>query len=115
MQTKVWVRGLTLVVVGAVLSWPAGAATIFGTFTRQGKPVSKAQLTLSCPDLPKPALAHTDERGSYHFSVTAKGSCKLSFRSGTVQAETDVLIDPNPTQYDFDVDTSKGAPRLVRR
>jgi hypothetical protein len=115
MQSKFWVRGLTGVVLGAVLSWPAGAATISGTITRAGKPVYKAQLILSCPDLATPALTHTDEHGAYKFSVSAKGSCRLSFRSGTVSAEANVILDPDSTQYDFEVDTTKGGVSLVRR
>jgi hypothetical protein len=115
MQSKYGLRGLTGVLLGAVLSAPAGAATLLGTISHRGAPMSKAQLILHCPGLEKPALAHTDERGSYHFSVNATGSCRLSFRSGTLSAETSVNIDADPTQYDFELDTSKGAPNLVRR
>ena len=115
MKIKPWVRGLAAVFVGALLAWPASAATIFGTLTQKGKPVAKAQLTLSCAGLATPAQTQTDDRGTYHFSLAAKGSCKLSYQNGSAKAETDVIIDPKPTQYDFEVDTSAGAARLVRR
>jgi hypothetical protein len=115
MQIKPSVRILSAVVVGAVLSWPASAATIFGTLTQKGKPVAKAQLTLSCPGLATAAKTQTDDRGTYHFSLQAKGSCKLTYQNGSVTADADVIIDPNPTQYDFEVDTSAGAAKLVRR
>ncbi|HEV7432078.1 MAG TPA: carboxypeptidase-like regulatory domain-containing protein [Steroidobacteraceae bacterium] len=115
MQNKVWVRGLAAVMLGALLSTPASAATIFGTLTQKGKPVAKAHLTLSCPGAAAPAETQTDDRGTYHFSVTAKGSCKLSYQNGAVTAQTDVIIDPNPTQYDFDLDMDKAGARLVRR
>ena len=115
MQTKSWIRGMTALVLGVVLSAPASAATIFGTLTQKGKPVARAHLTLSCAGLAAPAETQTDDRGSYHFSLTAKGSCKLTYQSGSVQAQTDVIVDPNPTQYDFDVDVSSAGARLVRR
>ena len=115
MQNKFWVRGLAALALGALLSAPANAATIFGTVTQKGKPVAKAHLTLSCPGLDAPVEAQTDDRGSYHFSLKAKGSCKLSYQNGTVQAQTDVVVDPNPTQYDFDLDMGKDGARLVRR
>jgi hypothetical protein len=115
MQDKPWIRGSAAVLVGALLASPAFAATIFGTLTQKGKPVAKAQLSLSCPGLSAPAQTQTDARGAYHFSVSAKGGCKLSYQNGSSSAATDVIIDPNPTQYDFEVDTSSGAARLVRR
>lgn len=115
MQRKSWIRGSTVLLVGTMLASPVFAATIFGTITQKGKPVAKAQLSLSCPGLSAPAQTQTDARGSYHFSVTAKGSCKLSYQGGGASANADVIIDPNPTQYDFELDTSAGAARLVRR
>ncbi len=115
MHNNAWVRGLAALLLGVVLSAPASAATIFGTLTQKGKPVAKAQLTLSCAGLAAPVTTQTDERGSYHFSLTAKGSCKLAYQSAGVKAETDVIVDPNPTQYDFEVDVGKAGARLVRR
>lgn len=115
MQHKSWVRGSAALLVGAMLAAPAFAATIFGTITQKGKPIANAQLSLSCPGLSAPAQTQTDARGTYHFSVAAKGGCKLSYQGGGTAVTTDVIIDPNPTQYDFDVDTSSGAARLVRR
>jgi hypothetical protein len=115
MQRRSWVRGTAALVAGALLATPAFAATIFGTLTQKGKPVAKAQLSLSCPGLPAPVQTQTDARGTYHFSVTTKGSCKLSYQNAGATAITDVIVDPNPTQYDFEVDTSSGAARLVRR
>lgn len=115
MQTKIWVRGLAATALGLVLAWPASAATIFGSITLKGKPVAKANLTLSCAGLAAPAQTQTDDRGTYHFSLAAKGSCKLTYQSGSVQAQTDVIVDPNPTQYDFDVDMGTAGARLVRR
>lgn len=115
MRGRSWVRGATAVAVGAMLAFPALAATIFGTLTQKGKPVAQAQLALSCPGLSAPVQTQTDARGTYHFSVPAKGGCKLSYQNGASTATTDVIIDPNPTQYDFEVDTSAGAARLVRR
>ena len=115
MQTRTWVRALAGTALGVVLSWPASAATIFGTITQGGKPVANAELTLGCAGLPAPVKTQTDGRGTYHFSLTTKGSCKLSFQSGSVQAQADVIVDPNPTQYDFDVVTSAAGARLVRK
>jgi hypothetical protein len=115
MQNKFWIRGLAALTLGALLSAPASAATIFGTVTQTGKPVAKAHLTLSCAGLEAPVETQTDDRGSYHFSLKAKGSCKLTYQNGSVQAQTQVVVDPNPTQYDFDLDTSAAAARLVRR
>ena len=115
MHHKTWIRGSTALLVGALLASPAFAATIFGTLTQKGKPVAQAQLSLSCPGLAAPAQTQSDARGSYHFSVTAKGNCKLSYQNAGATAATDVIIDPNPTQYDFDVDASSGTVRLVRR
>jgi len=109
------VRASVAVLAGTLLAAPAFAATIFGTLTQKGKPVAQARLSLSCPGLATPAQAQTDARGSYHFSVAAKGSCKLSYQGGAAAASTDVIFDSNPTQYDFELDTSSGAPRLVRR
>ena len=115
MPRKSWIRGSAVLLAGTLLASPVFAATIFGTLTQKGKPVAKAQLSLSCPGLAAPAQTQTDARGSYHFSVTAKGSCKLSYQGGGAAASTDVIVDPNPTQYDFELDTSAGAARLVRR
>ena len=115
MQNKFWVRGLAALVLGVVLSAPATAATIFGTLTQKGKPVAKAHLTLSCAGLPAPVETQTDDRGSYHFSLKAKGSCKLTYQNGSVEAHTDVVVDPNPTQYDFDLDMGTAGAHLVRR
>ena len=115
MQNKIWVRGLAALVLGVVLSAPASAATIFGTLTEKGKPVAKAHLSLSCAGLAAPMETQTDDRGSYHFSTTAKGSCKLTYQNSGVQAQADVIVDPNPTQYDFDLDIGKAGARLVRR
>ena len=115
MQRKSWIRGSIALLVGTMLASPVLAATIFGTITQKGKPVAKAQLSLNCPGLSAPAQTQTDARGSYHFSVTAKGACKLSYQGGGASANADVIVDPNPTQYDFEVDTSAGAARLVRR
>lgn len=115
MRNRNWIRGSTAVLMGAMLASPAFAATIFGTLTQKGKPVAQAQLSLSCPGLAAPAQTQTDARGAYHFSVSAKGNCKLSYQNGAATASTDVIIDPNPTQYDFDVDMSGGTARLVRR
>jgi len=115
MRSRSWVHGTAVVVAGAMLATPALAATIFGTLTQKGKPVVKAQLSLSCPGLAAPVQTQTDARGTYHFSVSAKGGCKLGYQNGAASATTDVIIDPNPTQYDFEVDTSSGAARLVRR
>lgn len=109
------VRVPVAMLVGTLLAAPAFAATIFGTLTQKGKPVAGAQLALSCPGLPAPVQAQTDARGSYHFSVATKGGCKLSYQGGGATASTSVIFDANPTQYDFEVDTSAGAPRLVRR
>ena len=114
MQRQSWIRG-SAAVLGIMLAAPVVAATIFGTLTQKGKPVAKAQLTLTCPALSAPVQTQTDARGSYHFSVTAKGNCKLSYQNAGATAATDVIMDPNPTQYDFDVDSSGGAARLVRR
>jgi hypothetical protein len=115
MRRKSWVPVLAAAVIGMALSVPASAATIFGTFTQKGKPVPKAHLTLSCAGLPSPVETQTDDRGSYHFSVTAKGGCKLSYQNGGVKAQADVIVDPTPTQYDFDLDVGKDGARLVRR
>ena len=115
MQTRTWVRGLAALALGIVLSAPASAATIFGTLTQKGKPLAKANLTLSCAGLAAPAATQTDDRGSYHFSLAAKGSCKLTYQNGSIQAQTDVIVDPNPTQYDFDLDVGTAGARLVRR
>ena len=115
MQTSNWIRGLAVLVLGVVLSVPANAATIFGTLTQKGKPVAKAHLTLTCAGLTTPAQTQTDDRGSYHFSLPAKGSCKLTYQNGSVQAQTDVIVDPNPTQYDFELDVGTAGARLVRR
>jgi hypothetical protein len=115
MQLKPWIRASLVVLVGAMLARPVHAATIFGTLTQKGKPVAKAQLTLSCPGLASPAATQSDDRGAYHFSVATKGKCKLAVQSGAAKAETDVIVDPNPTQYDFEVDASTAAARLVRR
>ena len=115
MQTRTWLRGLAGTVLGVVLAWPASAATIFGTITQDGKPVANAHLTLGCAGLATPAEAQTDDRGSYHFSLATKGSCKLTYQSGSVQAQTDVIVDPNPTQYDFDIVMGTAGARLVRR
>lgn len=115
MQYRFWVRGLAALALGALLSAPASAATIFGTVTQKGKPVAKAHLTLSCAGLEAPVETQTDDRGSYHFSLKAKGSCKLTYQNGSVQAQTDVVVDPNPTQYDFDLDMGTAGARLVRR
>ncbi len=109
------IRQSAAFLLGAMLAWPAGAATIFGSLTQKGKPVAKAHLSLSCPGLAAPAQTQSDDRGSYHFSVATKGGCKLTYQSGDATAQADVILDPNPTQYDFDVDMSSGAPRLVRR
>ena len=115
MQTSNWIRGLAVLVLGVVLSVPANAATIFGTLTQKGKPVANAHLSLTCAGLTAPAQAQTDDRGSYHFSLPAKGSCKLTYQNGSVQAQTDVIVDPNPTQYDFELDVGTAGARLVRR
>jgi hypothetical protein len=115
MQNRYWFSGLALLVLGLASSSPVAAATIFGTLTQKGKPLAKAQLSLSCPGLPAPVETQTDDRGSYHFSVTAKGTCKLNFQSGALQAQSDVIIDPHPTQYDFEVDLGAAGARLVRR
>ena len=115
MQNKFWVRGSAALVLGVLLSTPASAATVFGTLTQKGKPVGKAHLTLSCPGLATPAETQTDDRGSYHFSLTAKGNCKLSYQNAGVQAQTDVIVDSHPTQYDFDLDVGTAGARLVRR
>ena len=115
MQTKIWVRGLAGIALGVVLSSPVSAATIFGTITQKGKAVASAQLTLSCAGLTAPAQTQTDAWGTYHFSLPSKGSCKLTYQSGNVQAQTDVIVDPNPTQYDFEVDVGSAGARLVRR
>jgi hypothetical protein len=115
MQNKNWIRGLTGLMLATVLAAPVSAATIFGTLTQKGKPVAKAHLTLSCAGLPAAAETQTDDRGAYHFSVSAKGGCKLGYQNGTVKAEADVIFDPNPTQYDFEVDAGAAGARLVRR
>jgi hypothetical protein len=115
MQTRSWIRGLAALALGVVLSAPASAATIFGTLTQKGKPLAKAHLTLSCAGLAAPAATQTDDRGSYHFSLAAKGNCKLTYQNGSIQAQTDVIVDPNPTQYDFDLDVGTAGARLVRR
>ena len=115
MQRKSWIRGSAALLVGTMLASPVLAATIFGTITQKGKPVAKAQLGLTCPGLAAPVQTQTDARGSYHFSVAAKGNCRLSYQNAGAAAATDVIIDPNPTQYDFEVDASSGAVRLVRR
>ena len=115
MQTRTWIRALAGTVLGVVLSWPASAATIFGTITQSGKPVANAELTIGCAGLPAPVKTQTDSRGTYHFSLTSKGSCKLSYQNGAVQAQADVIVDPNPTQYDFEVVPGAAGARLVRR
>jgi hypothetical protein len=115
MRNKFWSRGLSALTLGVLLSAPVSAATIFGTLTQKGKPIAKAHLTLSCAALEAPLETQTDDRGSYHFSLKAKGNCKLSYQNGSVQAQADVVIDPNPTQYDFDLDTGAAGARLVRR
>ena len=69
----------------------------------------------AAPAIIRPAEAQTDDRGSYHFSLATKGSCKLTYQSGSVQAQTDVIVDPNPTQYDFDIVMGTAGARLVRR
>jgi hypothetical protein len=115
MHYKFWIRGLAALALGVVLSMPASAATIFGTLTQKGKPVAKAHLSLSCAGLAAPVETQTDDRGTYHFSLAAKGSCKLTYQNGTVQAQTDVIVDPNPTQYDFDLDVGSAGAHLVRR
>ena len=96
MRNKFWTRGLSALALGVLLSAPVSAATIFGTLTQKGKPIAKAHLTLSCAALearskPRP------RSGSYHFSLKAKGNCKLSYQNGGVQAQADVVVEPNPT------------------
>jgi hypothetical protein len=115
MSIKFWFRGSAALVLGGLLSLPANAATIFGTVTQKGKPVPKAHLSLSCAGLASPAESQTDDRGSYHFSLNAKGNCTLTLKNGSVQAQSDVIVDTHPTQYDFELDLGSAGARLVRR
>lgn len=115
MQIKSWPTRTAGLLLGLILSWPASAATIFGTITQKGQPVANAHLTLSCAGLAAPAQTQTDNRGSYHFSLAIKGYCTLAYQNGAVTTTTKVILEPSPNQYDFEVDNDASGTRLVRR
>ncbi len=81
---------------------PAGAATIFGSLKRGGKPLPGVALTLVCGKTFSAGQA--DARGNYSIAVAGTGSCTLSAdgKSTTLQ------LGGEPTRFDFEVPAADG-------
>jgi len=81
---------------------PAGAATIFGSLKRGGKPLPGVPLTLVCGKTFSAGQA--DTRGNYSIAVAGSGSCNF-----TVDGKaTTLTLGSEPTRYDFDVPAGDG-------
>jgi hypothetical protein len=91
---------------------PAPAATMLGTVLRDGQPPRPGlQLRLGCGNKPE-ATTTTDARGGYRLTVAGAGRCRLSVDG----ASTEVMLNNQmPVQYDFDLQGSGAAARLLRR
>lgn len=81
---------------------PAGAATLFGSLKRGGKPLAGVPITLVCGKTFSAGQA--DAKGNYSIAVAGSGSCNL-----TVDGKATTLQLANePTRYDFEVPAGDG-------
>lgn len=87
-------RGTVLVTLLGVHS-PALAATIYGSLTRNGQPLSNVAVTLTCGG--SSSAGRTDQQGNYSLSITASGSCSLSVEGKTAE----VILGKEAARYDF--------------
>ena len=81
---------------------PAGAATIFGSLKRGGKPLPGVALTLVCGKTFSAGQA--DAKGNYSIAVAGSGSCNLSVDGKA----TTLQLGGEPTRYDFEVPAADG-------
>ena len=81
---------------------PAGAATIFGSLKRGGKPLPGVAMTLVCGKAFSAGQA--DARGNFSVAVAGSGSCNLTVDGKAVTLQ----LGNEPTRYDFDVPAGDG-------
>lgn len=91
-------------------AFPALAATILGSVSRNNQPAANLPLTLACPG--GSASGQTDARGTYRLTVNASGKCQLTAEGASAEV---ILYNQSPTQYDFILQGSGAAAKLVRR
>jgi hypothetical protein len=101
MTSSASLRALLLAAAFAT-TLPAGAATIFGSLKRGGKPLPGVALTLVCGKTFSAGQA--DARGNYSIAVAGSGGCNF-----TVDGKaTTVQLGNEPTRFDFDVPAGDG-------
>lgn len=100
------------VILALCLSAPLTAlpATILGSVSRDNQPAANLPLSLACPG--GNASGQTDARGTYRLTVNGSGKCQLTAEGASAEV---ILYNQSPTQYDFMLQGSGAAARLVRR
>lgn len=100
-----WVAALAL---ATLASGQAGAATIYGTLTRDGKAFANAAVLLNCQQLISAGQA--DANGNFRLTINASGRCRLVVDSKSAE----VVLGDEPTRRNFDVPSGAGALLVPR-
>lgn len=85
------------------------AATIYGTIREGDRPLENAKIELLCAG--KRVSQQTDARGTYRFTISQTGRCRLEIEGGSAP----VIVYDEPTRYDFEIRQEGGRRRLIRR
>jgi hypothetical protein len=92
---------LLLFVTGPLVSQWAAAGEISGTIVAQGRPLSGAEVRLTCTNRPEPYPTRTDNFGRYRLvAPSATGRCAFTV-AGAGPAE--VYVFDAPARYDFEL------------
>ena len=91
---------------------PAHGGNIYGNLWLDGRPLSGAQIEITCPGRHP---AQTDNSGSYRVFVPERGRCTFLVRFGGQSAQTEIASYDNPIKYDFEVVRQGGGYILRRR
>jgi len=102
MKSKMFSAHALLLAAAFATALPAGAATIFGSLKRGGKPLPGVALTLVCGKTFSAGQA--DAKGNYSIAVAGSGSCNLSVDGKA----TTLQLGGEATRYDFEVPAADG-------
>lgn len=104
----IWTRWLAALVFAVLVPGQAGAATIYGTLTRDGKAFANAAVLLNCQQLISAGQA--DANGNFRLTINAAGRCRLVVDSKSAE----VVLGDEPTRRNFDVPGGAGALLVPR-
>jgi len=97
-----------------VCSWSVFAAQIFGSVRDGGRPVTNADIRVTCGSN-QPHVTRTDQYGSYSVYVGETGRCTFTITYNGRPLSADVNSYADPVHADFDVVKDQNGNPVLRR